>query len=1023
MRQSRGQIKYAAAVLGLLLPVVPLIPGSVWAKKKPTQSSVVKTRNVANAPAPDKADPKVMRKKPGRVVQADLLISQGELSSKSTKELISMIKGFQTLVKNEKNPEKRAKLTLSEAGTYLALSGAYRTKDKLTAVEKKNERDANKKVVANLEPVLTTSSLSPAQRSRAAYYVGLAHLNLGSEDAAATSFRQAIEIDPSANYGQALSLFLAEQSFEKDRFQDALEIFQRHFSKYNDSQKTLAIYKMAWCYVNLNNLEKAESHFLQIAGKEAAGPFGYDALKDLAYVVTLHRSESEIIQFAKSNFKDNRDNQGEFLIQVYGFFQSQSSTKRKPELLAELTKIEKDPVKRLQILVSTLRGAQREYAATEPYNEFVSIREEIEKIGWKPGLPRWGEMANDLEQEIFHLIRAHVDSLNGKIKTSENLEPGVVTDRLVQALFFHISYYQTSRERENSYMLWIKVCEEQKKYKCSLEVSNRILDDAKTGANLRKAAQMSRLRALDNLVPENASLKPQLRQSLETFIADRKPDADWALVAKRLVSLQQDEKKYDDAAELAAKLHQFENSTESFYRLQFARFQAEKFADVANADFKLMQDKFSEDARALSREANLKLAQKSLSGNKFEDYVRNVTEFLKSNPDPEKADVARKNLIEQYLERKMYDNAGDEILNVPAARRVRVYGAQIQGLSQHLLKKGEFTKVMAMTQDFASSPQKAALELAYTSASVGANGGAGLKIKDAKAREYIFGVWALTLPENLIKEFTAQAPKTESEKKLLLLALQVDQKRVDPVVPAKLRSALKGVYEGAAAASGPSKAMKDISKIVFPTSKTAKSKYETQAQEAAEKVRAVRTRVVKDLEGRSPVEQLEILKAAEKAEVRTAEVLEAAPLPEGLAKKEVAEYKAAIAELAGEFTKQASEYRKIAAGVEKNAAASSPALPLAFPALDRWPTPKGDATEVVEDLLKKKNHAGALIALDQWKTEGLGGNAYFELRTRVLFSQPANPGLARYIASELNELGQKDLFEKWKNLSLSAAKE
>lgn len=1012
-------MKIAAAVLGGLM-LAPLIPDAVWARKKPARAAASAP---AKAAAPGKAEPKVLRKKPGRVVQADLLISQGELTGKSTKELISMIKGFQTLIQSERNAEKRAKLSLSEAGTYLALSAAYRAKDRLTAVEKRNERDANRKVVANLGPVLAAGALPPAQRSRAAYYVGLAQLNLNNEEAAAASFRQAIDIDPAANYGQALSLFLAEQSFEKDRYQEALDIFQRHLNKYNESQRTLAIYKMAWCYVNLNNLDQAEKQFLTIAGKEAAGPFGYDALKDLAYVVTLHRDESDIIRFAKSNFKDNRDAQGEFLVQVYGFFQSQSSTKRKPELLAELTKIEKDPVKRLQILVSTLRGSQREYAATEPYNEFITVRDEIEKIGWKPGLPRWGEMANDLEQELFHLIRAHVDTLSGKIKTVENLEPGVVTDRLVQALFFHISYYQASRERENSYMLWIKVCEEQKKYKCSLEVSNRILEDAKTSANLRKTAQLSRLRALDNLVPENAALKPQLRQSLESFIGDRKPDADWALVAKRLVGLQQDEKKFGDAAALAAKLHQFEQSTESFFRLQYARFQAEQYADVVNADFKLTQDKFSEDARALAREANLKLAQKNLAGDKFEDYARNVTAFLKSNPDAEKADVARKNLIEQYLERKMYDRAGDEILNVPAARRMKAYGAQIQGLAQHLLKKGEFAKVAALTQDFASSPQKAALELAFASATVGLNGGAGLKIRDAKAREYIFGVWALTLPENLLKEFTAQAPRNETEKKLLLLALQVDQKRLDPAVPARFRAALRGVYDGPAAAAGPARTLRDLDRISFPTAKTAKAKYETQAQAAAEKVRALRPRVVKDLEGRAPAEQLEILKAAEKAEERTADVLVNAPLPDGLAKNQVAEYKAAIAELAGEFSKQAAEYRKIAAGVEKTAAAAGPASPLAFPALDRWPTPKGEAADVVGQLLRKKQPAGALIALDQWKADGLAANAYFELRTRILFSQPANPGLARYVASELNELGQKDLFERWKNLSLSAAKE
>lgn len=1016
MRQNRGQIIIAAAVIGALLPWAPL---SASGKRKPNARTEAQT----GAKAAAAKDAKVVRKKPGRVVQADLLISQGELSNKSTKELISMIKGFQTLIKTERNPEKRAKLTLSEAGTYLALSAAYRGKNKLSSLEKKNERDANLKVVNKLSPVLNVGSLPAAQRSRAAYYVGLAHLNLNNENAAANAFRNAIELDPSAAYGQALSLFLAEQAFENDRYQEALQIFQAHFKKYNESQRTLAIYKMAWCYVNLNNMEQAENHFLMIAGKEAAGPFGYDALKDLAYVVTLHRDETDIIQFAKSNFKDDKDSQGEFLIQVYGYFQAQSSTKRKPELLAELTRIEKDPVKRLQILISTLRGAQREFAATEPFNEFVNIRDEIEKIGWKAGLPRWTEMAADLEQEVFHLIRAHVDTLAGKIRASESLDPGVITDRLVQALFFHISYYQGSRERENSYLLWIKVCEDQKKFKCSLEVSNRILEDAKTSSNLKKTAQLSRLRALDNLVPENASLKPQLRKSLEDFIDDRKPDADWAVVAKRLIALQQDEKKFGEAVKLATQLHQFEKSTESFYRLQYARFQAEDYADIVKAEFKLTKDKFSEDAIALEREANLKLAQKNLAGNKFDDYARNVVQFLKSNPDAEKADVARKNLIDQYVERSLFDKALTELENVPESRRMKTYGAQAQRLGQELLKRGDFQRAMNLTQSFAQSPQKNALELVYASAAVGLNGAAGLKIKDSRAREYIFGIWALTTPEFLIREMSVQAPRNENEKKLLLLALQVEQMRVDPEVPSKLRPYLRGIYDGGKSAAGPSKTLKELGKLNFPGAKTSKTKYESLAQTAAEKVRGLRARIVKDLEGRAASEQLEILKAAENAETRTADVLLKAPLPDGITKAQADEYKGAIADLAAEFTKQAAEYRKIASGIESSAAQASPSSPLAFPALDRWPLPKGEAADVVGNLLRKKNYAGALIALDQWKADGLAAGPYFEMRTRIMFSRPPNPGLARYVAGELNELGQKELFEKWKNLSLSAAKE
>lgn len=1006
-----GQVANFAAAMALLIP--PSF--SLW-----TQDALAKGKPALKAIEAAPATAKVVRRKPERIVQAEILSSQGEFSGKTTKELISMSKGFQTLIKAEKNPEKKAKLQMAEAGTYLALARQYRAKTNLSKTEKKNERDASARVIASLSPLVNNAAESKTNRSRAAYLLGLAFLNQNRENEAVRSFKLAIELDPNASYTQALSLFLAEQAFDQDRYQESLDLFKTYFKSYNDSQRALAIYKMAWCYINLDNLPMAEKSFLLIAGKEAAGPFGFDGLKDLAYVMTLHRSESEIIEFTKENFKDDKAKQSEFLVQVYSNFQAQSSTKRKPEILAELTRTEKDPVKRLRILIATLKGSQREFAAVVPYQEFQHIREEIEKTGWKTGLAGWDEMAAELEQELFQLIRANADSLNGKLKPEGGLDPGVISDHLVQALFFHISYYPKSRERENSYLMWMKICDQQKKFKCSFDVSNRIIEDSKVSAELRKTAQMSRLRALDNLIAENPSLKPQLKQSLEQFLKDRKPDADWYLAAKRLGAILSEEKKFSQSIPWLEKIHQKEKSSESNYRLQLARFQMDDFAAVAESDFKLGKDQFSTDTLALVREAHLKLAQKNLAGDQFPAYAKNVLEFLKSNPDSDKADAARRSLLDQYIQRKMFSHAGDLLEDIPSPQRLRSYTDQTEALSHFLLKQSEFGRVIALTRDWAKMAPKSGLELYFVSASAGLGNADNMIVQNAKAREYLLGIWALTDPHIVLHHFEKNKAKTDAEKRLLLLALQVQQKRTDPKIPAKFQASLKSIYQGSPT-KGPAKSLADFAKIIYPSAKTNKTKFETLAQTAAEKVRRLRNHVVKDLDGRAAEDQIEILKAAKNAEEQVAEVLKAAPLPEGMNKKETAEYQTAIAELAGEFTKQASEYSKLSQGIEKAKATSGTSI-LPFPKPEQWSGFSGEAGEIAEKLVKKKQLAGALIVLDQWKADGsLDADKYFQMRSRVLFLGAPNPAVSNYVAHELNEFGQKSLLERWKSFPMEAS--
>lgn len=952
-------------------------------------------------------------KKPTRVVESELLLGQGEITQKTTAEMISMLKGFQSLIKSEVEPEKKAKLQLSQASTYLTLARQYRSAEKSKSGKvKKNSTEASQRAIGTLLPVIGDQRISPPLQARAHYLKGIAHLNLGQEKDAAASFSAAITLQPTATYAPALSLFLIETEIEQDHFQKALDLIQTHMTSYNESQKVLAIYKAAWCYVNLDNPNQAEKNFLMIAGKEAAGPFGHDALKDLAYLVTLHRDEKDIIRFSKENFK-TQETQSEFLVQVYSYFQSQSTTKRKPEILAELTKNEKDPVKRLRILIATLKGMQRDYAAAEPFLQFKEISGEIDRLTWKTSLPGWTEMASDLEQELFHLIQAHVDTLNNKVKSPDPITTNIVADHLVETLAFHAKYYPNSSEHENTMQTWLRVCDEQKNARCASLAAAKILEEKKLSPALKQSALFVQLKALDNLAAEDPAAKEKLKKALESYLSEKKPDKDWYQVAKRLTTLLNETKNYKASIPWLEKIHQSEQSTESFFRLQSARYQNEDYLTVANSQFRLTEDQFSQDARVLAREAHLKIAQKNLKGDNFEAYAQSVVEFLKTNPDPERADLARKSLIEQYAQRKMWKNATEQLMIVKPQNRVKDYAATSALVGTALLKQGDFSKAHQIVDNWTPKSGAAELEPIVTASEI-ATGRPIHAIHDDKVREYHLGQAALGNPGIAIRYFELNKTKTEADKKILLLALQVEKRTMTPVLTAKQKVLLKGFYEGIHNLP-PAPTLKSLKAIAFPSPKMPKASYESTAQAAAEKVRALRPLIAKDLEGQSPESQLQLLAAAQEAEKRVASSLLKAPLPDGIEKSQIVEYKKAIADLASEFQKQGTEYEKITAKIR--ARVNSEPTALAFPDLGQWPTYKSDLKEVLGRLIEQGQATAALFVLDQWRADNtITADAHAEMRCRLLFSLGTNPAVSNYLASELVATGQKDLLEKWKSL-------
>lgn len=588
-------------------------------------------------------------KKPSKK-STEITLLPGDISEKSEKELIGLIKGFQAIIKTPGQGGKRNSYILSQMASYLALSRIYRVRKDATEKDKKNEALSLERVINFKEYFRKTKTATNEEKAKALFYGGQAYIYQNNYTMAIESFQESIRLDQKSPYVGTMSIFIAETWFDEEKYTEAIKQYNVHFNKLNELEKALAIYKIAWCLLNLNRYHEAEKNFTSLIGKSWAGHFSADSLKDLAYTGTLFRTEQEIIEQSYKLFKDS-ETQLEYLMQSFNFYLVQSSSMKRPLLFAELMRRVKDPVKKMNLLLIEFHGAQKQYASIEPFRVFLSIESFIKSEKINTESPTFITNKDQLETELQYLAKAYSDTFTGKTKTPEKLEVEELIRTLRYILNFHLIYFPKSKEREVSYKSLLTLCSKQKDFRCLYVLSNKILAED-FSKEFKEQIMQEKINAIESLLAKNPELRPEQISTIESYVNENPNAEKWLLLTKRLTVLLNEEKKFDRSIPWLEKIHKKENTSESLYRLQYALFENGDYKTVAGYTSEVPKDENGMKVQKLIGEAHIRLAESSIGKNDFDSYEKNISSFLASNVDEEKANAARLDYLERLLDRK-----------------------------------------------------------------------------------------------------------------------------------------------------------------------------------------------------------------------------------------------------------------------------------------------------------------------------------------------------------------------------------
>lgn len=961
-----------------------------------------------------------------------LVQASQDAKNASIRDLVKVINGLNTLIKIEKPGSRRNDLLLSKASAYINLAKAYRVssgspKSGKDTMEKYKGLEASslKRAIEASQEVLASKEAGNVLRSRSHYIIGLSRIGRGEEDMAVDSFNLAMKENPANEVNPRLSLFVAERLFELQKFDEAIKKYAVFFSRMTNDEKALATYKTAWCYLSLKNFMQTEKIFLKIAGKSWAKDFGKDAIRDLAYVVTLHRGEEDIIRFAHKGFPNVKDREVllDFLTDTYSIYLRQSGNQEKPLIYNEVMRLEKRAERRVSISIKRLNAHQKDYASELSFRDYLDLQFMIKKAGLKPGSEKFNYFANDLELELQRLIKSHVETLIGKVKSPEGIEKRIVSLRTEQLVNHHIEWFPESPQIEQSFSVALDNCQILKDSNCTVRYARAIIANKKL-SNLRTRARVDLLVALETLKSRDPKLADQWFAELKDFVDKEGALKEWLIFAKKLTVEYNRQKKFEENRPYLVKVFEKENTTGNLFRIAQCDFELAKYDQVIDLETKIPpQGENIDDIRVLIRESHLRLAQVASESKDFDKYEGHIQKFLGLQNDEKKADLARVDYFSRLMGLKSFSKVVEGLASLPAAKRYSSGYAQIsEQLVVNLLLEGQFKTVLDYLKKdttygkFKSFDRYRLRAQFATSRSFDGQDLLALSEMSEADRNSILSLLSLSSPQVVEQYFARYTPKSKFEKQMELTAIQILQGDWEPMLTDEQMKRMKEVLPATLFNVKEASSENFAKVITIPTLEMAPDKQAKFTEQSMTRVRQLRGKVATDLQGRSVKIQKRIIENAKGYEKKLADFLKSAPVPEGVTGPDAENYKKELASVAAEFDGQAAEYDKMIAQLEAGHAQANRAV-IEPPSLDDWPEVSGDIAKRIEVEFAAQNNFGAFVILESARImNAIESDDYYKLRGFCIFRSFSNKVTASLFKAELEAAGQTALLDKWKKL-------
>ncbi len=975
--------------------------------------------------AQNKNEVDIKKKFHGRYSDDLLIPSEDSKSEKSVKDLKTLIEGLDSLIKVEKNEEKKLNLYFSKGSAHLNIAKNYRLSIKQNPSFIDKEQDNLRKVIKIAEFIEKNKKAGPLLLSRTYHMHGLAFLFLKDELKTVDLFAKAIEIHRDAPVNPRLSVYIAEYLFDKEKYSEALPRYSDFFDKLSQEEKAMVIYKSAWCFVLTKQYANAEKAFLKVIGKNWAGDFAVDSLKDLSFTVASHMSEQEVLDFGRENFTGKILNLlVDFYTETYMVYIKQSGNIDRTLLFNEVIKLEKRPERKVALSVKKYSSHQKEYASVVPMEDLKAIEKLLIDYKIKPNSEEFKYFASELENEVLRTTKAYAETIAKKVKTPEKLDDMIMSQTLDRVLKFHIDWFPESPKIANSYRVSLDNCLFSKNIACSIRVSREILkkDFLK---EIWERARYDLITSLDKETQSNPKAKDDLYNELVMFSKEQEASKHWLIFSKRLTGLQVDNKKYDEAEPILLKIYQKEITVENLYRYLFCMYKQNKYKEViAYLPKSPKEGQYFDEIQILMRESSLQLALESAKADDFDKYESYLAQFMSLKPEPSKADLARVDYYQKLIDK----NQSPKVLGLlsTAPHQIR-FGPTFTKISSQILiyhlKEGKFKEAYT----YLSKDSKFGLYPEFNSLWVRSTIGSGIQLTVAdykivsqfkgEEKSSVLGLLAVSYPEEVVKYFEAFPPNDDREKKIYLLCLQWREGQREVNFTSKQFEELKSVIPADLLNTQTTSSEKLSGYLEFPDIKWSEKRLEKVMPDAVSRIRAIRPQVLRDVKNKGIPVQKRILTRALNNEIRMVEFFKNAPVPKGLSDDNVAAYKKELEEIAKEFEQQADEFKKMIENLDQKLIDSKKEEMFPPEKMSSWPLPSNDISTLVQTLVTQNNHFGALVVLEtQRAIDKITLQDYHKLRSFVILSKHKNSISSKYVFDELSLSKQDDLILSWKTL-------
>lgn len=940
-------------------------------------------------------------------------------------DLVKAIRGYGALIKSESNVSKKINFCIAQNSSYMGLIKNIRKFGYIEKTDKKNEEVSLKMVLQNSQFVLNSKEASANDRAKAAYQSGVVYSYSGNSAKSSEMFLLSIKEWPASPWAPTVNIYVAEYFFDTEQYKKSIDQFLLYFKSYAVVQKSLALYKVAWAYHNLEKFIDAEKYLLSIINVGSSLSFYEDSIRDLAYFTTLHRDENNIILFSRTHFEKNLNLRMDFLIHVFKYFYQQSTTSIRLALYDEILTHEKRIEKKLDVLLLSLRSQQREYASYNVVKELKKIEEQIEinKIEFKD--EKFSTFFKEFEPELLLIIKSYIETYTGKTKSPENIPRDYLTAETIKVISMHLKYYPHSLEKEKTYSIWLDLCQEQKSIECKYQVSKKILADPAVVA-LHERAYAELVLAIDQMrFKKKGAAQDVIDQATNELVlllegycnnVEKESRGEWIIYTKKLTALYTEKKMFEKALPLLIKIDAKEKTSESLYRLLYVKYELAQFEDIIKNQVAISEDVYGKNTHKIIEDSYLKLANQALLDNQFNIYQNYIEAFIKMSGDKSKIESAKIDLIQRFIEKNDFNKAYELLSLIPPKKRFfdKYKNASLQTLN-YLFSTGDFVKARAYFEavtELKNIPDfevyyllsKAAIGEDYTEKEI-----AYLLNKNNNISKAIFNYLSVLQPKKIIDMLDSIKLIEIHHKKYLLTAIQFFQKTNDPQLTARQELNLSDILPSYMKNKKVSPFEIQLEKVSFPDYKIKSELLNRKTQETLQKVRTLRRQVIKEIKDKPAKVQVRILTKSKNLEFLAVQFLDNMPIPEGASIEEVTEFKNGIAEIAKEFSQQADEFQKMTLAIETSLS-NQLINNYDFDRVEKLPVLTEDIKETVKANVSVSNYLKALLALDFWnaRNDKKMRNDYYALKFFILIKYQ-NTDLVKFLI--LNEINEERLDE------------